>query len=98
MGSLLEGFHHGDVVDWAVPGGHLLLGDLLEHPALNGFVELRVEFFRAALLGQPFLLRHGVFVHLLVVVPQCGRRDVERVRGPPPLALLVELQAFYDHL
>ncbi|MFO0000320.1 MAG: hypothetical protein ACK559_04260, partial [bacterium] len=51
VGSLLEGFHHGDVVDWAVPGSHLLFGDLLEHSALNRFVELRVEFFRTALLG-----------------------------------------------
>ncbi len=42
VGSLLEGFHHGDVVDWAVPGSHLLLGDLLEHSALNSLVELRV--------------------------------------------------------
>ncbi len=79
VGSLLEGFHHGDVVDWAVPDGHLLLGDLLEYPAFNSLVELRVEFLRAALFGQPLLLGQGVFVHLLIVVPQRGRRDVEGV-------------------
>jgi hypothetical protein len=78
-----------------IPGGHLLLGDLLEYPTLHGLVELRVELFCAALLGQPllFFFSQGVLEHLPVVVLQSGWRDVERVCGPPPSTLLVELQA-----
>jgi hypothetical protein len=98
VGALFEGLHHGDVVDWAVPGGHLFPGDLLEHPALYSLVEFCVELLRAALLGQPLLLYQGVLEHLPVVVLQSGRRDVERVCGPPPSVLLVELQTLQDDL
>ena len=51
VGSLLEGLHHGDVVDWVIPRGHLLRSDLSEHAALHSLVELLIELLCTTLLG-----------------------------------------------